>query len=588
MKAKRRAVIYLRVSSAQQADKDFNAEGFSIPGQREACQRQAEKLEAEVIEEYVDRGESAKTANRPALKAMLERLKRGDVDYVIVHKVDRLARNRADDVEIVMRIRQAGAQLVSTSENIDETPSGLLLHGIMSSIAEFYSRNLAAEVIKGTTQKAKKGGTPFRAPIGYLNSRTFAEGREVRTITLDPERAPLVREAFYLYGSGDYSLSELAAILEGRGLRTRPTRKVPAQQVGINRLASLLRNPYYLGIVNYAGKTYKGRHEPLVDETTFQEVQDLLDAKRQSGERSWRHFHYLRGSLYCAECGGRLMYNRASGNGGLYEYFICAGRKRRACSQGYHRAAAVEEAVERRYGLVQLSQKERQAIREAVRAHVAVIAELAAQELAAAKSELTRLEAEERKLLKAHYADQVSESLFVEEQARISRERVGATKHMEEFSFRHEQVLAALDAALSLTDRIQVAYRQASPHERRLFNQAFFERLEVGDEDVARHELAEPFAQIHKQRASSDRPAIYLRRRPAAEAGNGALVGAGAGSARGRNARTPSPFFGARGSDVGSLVRLRGVEPPRSFLHTDLNRARLPVPPQPRDQAIYR
>lgn len=154
-----------------------------------------------------------------------------------------------------------------------------------------------------------------------------------------------MREAFCLYASGDYSLSELAAILEGRGLRTRPTRKVPAQQVGANRLASLLRNPYYLGIVNYAGKTYKGRHEPLVDETTFQEVQDLLDAKRQSGERSWRHFHYLRGSLYCAECGGRLMYNRARGNGGLYEYFICSGKKRGRCSQGYHRAAAVEEAV---------------------------------------------------------------------------------------------------------------------------------------------------------------------------------------------------------------------------------------------------
>ena len=69
------AVIYLRVSSTQQADKDFDAEGFSIPGQREACTREAEKLGAEVVEEYVDRGESAKTANRPALRAMLDRLK---------------------------------------------------------------------------------------------------------------------------------------------------------------------------------------------------------------------------------------------------------------------------------------------------------------------------------------------------------------------------------------------------------------------------------------------------------------------------------------------------------------------------------
>ncbi len=79
-----------------------------------------------------------------------------------------------------MQLRSHGAQLVSATENIDETPSGLLLHGIMSSIAEFYSRNLATEIKKGSTQKAKKGGTPFKAPIGYLNTREIVDGRESR------------------------------------------------------------------------------------------------------------------------------------------------------------------------------------------------------------------------------------------------------------------------------------------------------------------------------------------------------------------------------------------------------------------------
>lgn len=233
------------MSSAQQANKDFDAEGFSIPAQREACQREARQLSAEAVGEFIDRGESAKTANRPELRAMLDRLKLGDIDYVIVHKVDRLARNRADDVEIVMAIKKAGAQLVSVTENIDETPSGLLLHGIMSSIAEFYSRNLAAEVMKGTTQKAQKGGTPYRAPIGYKHSRIEVDGREVRVVVPDPERAPLVSEAFTLYASGDYSLSELAAILEERGLRSRPTRRYPSRALLPKDFQSLLRNPYF-------------------------------------------------------------------------------------------------------------------------------------------------------------------------------------------------------------------------------------------------------------------------------------------------------------------------------------------------------
>jgi site-specific DNA recombinase len=545
----KQAVVYLRVSSASQADKDFDAEGFSIPAQREACQRQADQLGAQVVDEYIDRGESAKTANRPALRAMLDRLKVGDIDYVIVHKVDRLARNRADDVEIVMAIRKAGAQLVSVTENIDETPSGLLLHGIMSSIAEFYSRNLAAEVIKGSTQKAKKGGTPYKAPIGYRNTREMVDGREVRTITLDPQRAPLVREAFLLYASGDYSLSELAAILEDRGLRSQPTRRAPAQAVGGNRLSSMLRNPYYVGIVSYGGKTYQGRHEPLVDEQTFQEVQDLLDAKRVSGERSWRHFHYLRGSLYCRECGGRLFYTQVKGNGGLYDYFICSGRQERRCSQTYHRMEAVEAAVERHYAAVELNEQERQSIRAAVKGHVAVIAELAAQKITDAEAVLTRLDREERKLLNAHYADSVSESLFANEQARISRERIGATKTIEQLSFKHEQVLEALDDALALTDDIQRAYIQAAPQERRLLNQAFFERLEIDAEDVSGDVKAEPFADLAHLDWGQDKTC---------KGGTGISEGAVKAPCK---AKTPGPLSGAEGSYVEGLVPGAGLEP---------------------------
>jgi site-specific DNA recombinase len=546
---RKRAAIYLRVSSAQQADKDFDAEGFSIPAQREACRREAENLDADVIEEYIDRGESAKTANRPALRAMLDRLTAEDIDYVIVHKVDRLARNRADDIEIVMAIRKAGAQLVSVTENIDETPSGLLLHGIMSSIAEFYSRNLAAEVIKGSTQKAKKGGTPFKAPIGYRNSREMVDGREVRVVTLDPERAPLVREAFLLYASGEYSLSELAAILEDRGLRSQPTRKTAAQAVGGNRLSSMLRNPYYMGVVNYAGKTYQGRHEPLVDEETFQEVQDLLDAKRVSGERSWRHFHYLRGSLYCRECGGRLFYTQVKGNGGLYDYFICSGRQERRCSQTYHRMEAVEAAVERHYATVQLSNKERKSIRAAVKAHVAVIAKLAAEKTADAEAVLVRLDQEERKLLSAHYADLVNESLFADEQARISRERVSATKSIEQLSFKHEQVLEALDDALALTDDIQRAYIQAGPQERRLLNQAFFEKLEIDAEDVSDDLRAEPFADLTHLDWSRDKTE------------NGALASFETASPQLAKTKTANPISEVGGSNVEDLVPGAGLEP---------------------------
>src|SRR5436853_78403 len=112
-----RAVIYLRVSTSAQADTDYDPEGFSIKGQREACLRKAADLDAEVVDEFIDRGESARTADRPQLKRLLARLEQQrDVELVIVHKVDRLARSREDDILINLALRNAGAHLVSVME----------------------------------------------------------------------------------------------------------------------------------------------------------------------------------------------------------------------------------------------------------------------------------------------------------------------------------------------------------------------------------------------------------------------------------------------------------------------------------------
>lgn len=492
-----RALIYLRVSSSQQADKDYDPEGFSIPAQREACVRKADSLGAVVVEEFVDRGESAKTANRSGLQALLTRVAERDITHVVVHKVDRLARNRADDVDIVMRIRAAGAQLVSATENIDETPSGHLLHGIMSSIAEFYSRNLATEIMKGTTQKAKTGGTPFRAPIGYLNVREWVDGREIRTVEIDPERAPLVKVAFDLYATGDYSLLDLCTILEARGLRSRGGRKTSAKALGTNRLSQLLRNDYYIGIVNYAGRSYTGRHEPLIDGATFEKVQHILESQRKSGERSWKHHHYLRGTLRCADCGRRLFFTQAKGQrGGLYDYFVCGGRAARTCKQPHHRVQAVEQAVERHYGTLNLDDLQRRRIRAAIATHIERVGSIAAKETTRAQAELTRLDNEERKLLSAHYADKISEHIFTEEQARVRRERHAAEHLLNLHQINQQTVARTLDLALQLTESIQTAYLQADSTERRLFNQAFFEYIEVSTEEITDSHLNPPFAQL--------------------------------------------------------------------------------------------
>ena len=291
----KRAVSYIRVSTREQAQRGGSEEGFSLPAQREANKRKAQSMGALVVKEFADRGESARSANRPELQKMLAYLKEdGGIDYVIVHKLDRLARNRADDVEINRAFEEAGVRLVSTSENIDQTPGGMLLHGIMSSIAEFYSRNLANEVIKGMGEKARNGGTLGKAPLGYVNVRGRDEhGREVRTVELDQQRAPLLRLAFSEYATGNWTVSQLAKHLAGLGLDVPATPSKPARPITKGRLHTLLRHPYYKGVVQFQGVEYVGKHEPLVDEETWQAVQAVLGSHR-SGERERMHTIFSR------------------------------------------------------------------------------------------------------------------------------------------------------------------------------------------------------------------------------------------------------------------------------------------------------
>ena len=493
----KRAVSYLRVSSRGQLDTDYDPEGLSLPAQREAGERKARSLDAQVVREFVEKAESATTARRPALKALLDFIKTdGQIDYVIVHKVDRLARNRADDVAIAMQIRAAGAQLVSVSENIDETPSGLLLHGIMASIAEFYSRNLATEILKGTTQKAKNGGTLARARLGYLNVREMIDGREIRTVALDPERASLVRAAWELYATGNYSLSDIEQIVAERGLKSRPTRKHDGLPLSAARWQELFRSDYYIGVVRYRGKVYEGRHPQLVPLPIFERVQAVLDAQRISGERQRKHPHYLKGTLYCDECGHRLMFSRNRGKGGTYDYFLCKGKQLGTCSQPYHRVDRLEAGVERCYKKLQLSQNRVGQIRQAIERHIGNLARFAEVEIDRANRQLGRLLDEERKLLHQHYQERISEALFEDELARIRKERAGAEKTIDRLQTDYEELLANLETALKLAGDMGCAYALAGPTVRRLLNQAFFKQLRISEEDVAEAVITEPYEQL--------------------------------------------------------------------------------------------
>ena len=379
-------------------------------------------------------------------------------------------------------------RLVSTTEAIDTTPSGMLLHGIMSSIAEFYSRNLAAEVTKGLSQKARSGGTVSRAPLGYRNIRTIdAEGSELRTVATDPDRAPLIRQAFRLCATGEWTVRELTEHLQHRGLTTVPTPKMASKPVQEGHLHKILVNPYYTGVTTYKGVHYEGRHEALIDVETFERCKTILESHLQ-GERTKKHPHFLKSTVYCGHCAERMIVQiSVSKSGDRYPYLYCAGRpsKRTRCGMKAALIDEVERKISDYYRHLELDASFRVRVEAMIRDGFRSAQDEVTQEQSQLNLVRDKLERQRKKLMEAHYADAIPVDLLGREQERISTALNKIRHKCDTGAIQFEKIESNLSRALDLTVDVAAAYRAAPESIKRLFNQAFFERILIVRDDNA-------------------------------------------------------------------------------------------------------
>lgn len=500
-----RAVMYLRVSSKGQVNTDYDPEGISIPAQRVACQRKAEQLGLTVTAEYIEPGRTAtEMTKRVAFQQMLERIRRDkDVDYVIVHKLSRFARNRIDDAVVMADLQKRGVQLISATESIDATPVGQLMHGILAAFNEYRSREDGADIAYKMGQKAKNGGTLGKAPLGYLNVTDNVDGRKINTVAVDPERAPFVKLAFELYADRNHTIDDIVEELTDRGLTTRQTLRRPAGPISASKVQQMLRDRYYLGEVGYKGEYYDGRHEALVDVATFNRVQELMDARGSSGERRRRHDHYLKGTIWCGHCrledqtNRRMIIMRATGRqGNAYWYFFCRGTQDHLCDAPYSNMERVEAAIEEHYKTIQFRAEFVAAIRESIASALAdseAAKDLLREQL---QGQLVQLETKEENLLDLAADGTLPQAKIRERLRAIARDRERLTAQLGAVRDDLSSGKAFLEAHLELLTAPHELYRNASDETRRLLNQAIFAHVYVVNDEVIGDELNSPLAEL--------------------------------------------------------------------------------------------
>src|SRR6266478_1458638 len=300
-------IIYCRVSSKDQI------ENTSLESQERHCREFAKKQDILILGVYIDKGESAKTADRTEfIKAIAFcSNKKNKVDYFVVYKIDRFARNQDDHVLVRATLRRSGTELRSASEPINETPVGRAMEGMISVFAEF-DNNVRTERTKGgMLERVKKGVWVWGAPLGYYRP-------ERGNIAPDPNVAPLIRLIFEEWTKGTHSYQTLAEFAARKGLRTRRG-KTPCAQL----MEKILRNPIYFGIIDIWGDQYKGSFEPIVTEELFNRCNGRRKRESHFIHRTPSNPDFpLRRMTVCASCRLSLTGSFSTGRKGIrYPYY---------------------------------------------------------------------------------------------------------------------------------------------------------------------------------------------------------------------------------------------------------------------------
>ncbi len=258
-----RAVIYCRVSTKEQVE-----EGNSLVTQERACREYAQKHGYEIVETYIEQGESAKTVDRTELKKMMSFCsnKKNDIQAVVAYKIDRISRNTDDYSQIRMNLKRYGVEIKSTSEFFESSPAGRFMENIIANVAQFDNEVRTERCVGGMKGAVTEGRYVWKAPIGYSNVRVNGKA------TIAPNnQAYLVRELFKNVAKGNRSVMEINQDLFKKGLS-----KDGATSFAKSRVYAILHDELYIGNIKKFGLRIKGNFEPIISEELFNRVQVVL------------------------------------------------------------------------------------------------------------------------------------------------------------------------------------------------------------------------------------------------------------------------------------------------------------------------
>jgi DNA invertase Pin-like site-specific DNA recombinase len=342
------AYAYIRVSTEEQKN-----HGYSPDNQIRHCREYAKLHEYNIKRIFDDSGKSGRTSEkRPALQDLLREIDEHPVEAVIIYKIDRFARNVGDFDRMYKDFKEKGVKLLSINEG-DLMEGNSLIPNIFASVAQWESEVNSSRTKDALQQKFEEGWQPYSRYPGY---RSVGGKDEKKTCEPDPYIAPIIKELFELYATGNYSILELQDWLADKNILSRN-----GTTLGHSVIDTILNNPFYYGLIRWHGVSKMGKQKPIIKKELYDVCHYTLGKHRSFLLRRRIHDFLLRGFLLCAECGQRYTAewhkdsDKLKKRDGKIAYYHCQKRGRNGCPAPYVQMDVMEELVEEKFKKMEFS-----------------------------------------------------------------------------------------------------------------------------------------------------------------------------------------------------------------------------------------
>lgn len=337
-----RAFCYCRVSTEEQSTDDH----YSLENQEKKGRDYSKVKDWQVVRVRKDVA-SGKDTNRPGYKELIAAIKAGEIDLVVVYRLDRLSRNVRDIYDFLDLIKKHNVGFASIQEGFDTTTAmGRAMLGVAAVFAQLTREMIAENVRDGLLRRAESGkwnGPKWNPPYGYR----YVIGGTIEPI---PEEAEMVRLCFQWFIREKWGTSKIAKVLNTRGI-TRDRSK-PGSQWHQSKIWDMIQNPVYVGLLVAGEKLVQGNHEPLIDRETWELAKEIVAGRKKQAPYTKASPHLLSGLVRCGKCNRALVaqfakYKRRDGErrfvGFRHAPNEYSGEK--YCPGVYHRGDTLEEAV---------------------------------------------------------------------------------------------------------------------------------------------------------------------------------------------------------------------------------------------------